>query len=250
MELDPAETEVPPTSHVGHTYACFYDATQLLRGAGINDAYPGSGEYAVRNIQATTPPVSGGDEYKLRCFSGWSLIILYKSNTEEAHQFYLYDPIHNPDDCPFHIAPSNSPGNPTIVDFTLNDFYPPKGTVEGRLTYFVGEGDPCDFCPDYIQFKGATQPSYTTLADEPINPATDVMNTRSTTGERGVDIDTYNILSLVGSDTEANVRLATVYDRWYLTYMILSFRTEVVPKDDYAFNVAAITYSYELGTLE
>jgi hypothetical protein len=76
------------------------------------------------------------------------------------------------------------------------------------------------------------------------------MNTQSTTGETGIDVDTYDILSEVGSDTEANVRLRTQVDVWYLVYMVLSFKTSIVPKADYAFNVAAITYSYELGTLE
>jgi hypothetical protein len=246
-EMLPAETEVPLTGHVGHTYACFYDATQLLKDAGVNGAHPGAGEYAVRNITSTQGVDS--TDYATRCFSGWSLVILYKSDSETAHQFYLYDPIHNPDECPFMMIPSTDPPyeDPHIEDFSLKDFYPPAGTVNGRVTYFVGEGDTV-YTGDYIQFKGVSRPSYTTLGDPPINPADDVMNTRSTTGERGIDIDTYPILDEVGSDTEANVRLATRGDRWYLIYMILSFKTSVVPKADYAFNVAAITYSYELGT--
>jgi len=246
MALDPAETEVPLTGHVGHTYACFYDATQLLKAAGVNGVHPGAGEYAVRNITSTQGVDS--TEYATRCFSGWSLVILYKSASETAHQFYLYDPIHNPDECPFMMIPSTDPPyeDPHIEDFTLKDFYPPAGTVNGRVTYFVGEGDTV-YDGDYIQFKGVSRPSYTTLAG-PNNPADDVMNTVSTTGERGIDIDTFPILDEVGSDTEANVRLVTRGDRWYLVYMILSFKTSVIPKADYAFNVAAITYSYELGT--
>jgi hypothetical protein len=246
MPLDPAETEVPLTGHVGHSYACFYDATQLLKDAGVNGDHPGSGEYAVDNIMSTQGVDS--TEYATRCFSGWSLIILYKSNSETAHQFYLYDPIHNPDECPFMMIPSTDPPyeDPHDEFFSLKDFYPPAGSVQGRVTYFVGEGD-TTYDGDYIQFKGVSQPSYTTLAG-PNNPADDVMNTVSTTGERGIDIDTYDILSEVGSDTEADVRLVTEGDRWYLIYMILSFKTSVVPKADYAFNVAAITYSYELGT--
>jgi hypothetical protein len=247
MALDPAQTVVPPSNPVGHTYACFYDATQLLRSAGINGVHPGTGEYAVGDI-ASTQGVDG-TEYATRCFSGWSLIILYRSDSETAHQFYLYDPIHTPDECPFMMLPSTDPGVPDPHEeiFSLKDFYPPAGSVQGRVTYFVGEGDVV-YDGDYIQFKGVSQPSYTTLSG-PNNPANNTMNCVSTTGEKGIDIDTYDILSQVGSDTEANVKLVTDGDRWYLIYMILSFKTSVVPKADYAFNVAAITYSYELGTL-
>jgi hypothetical protein len=248
MALDPAETEVPLTSHVGHSYACFSDVTQLLKDSGIIGAHPGSGEYAVDNI-ASTQGVDGSS-YDTRCFSGWSLIILYKSATETAHQFYLYDPIHKPDECPFMMLPSTDPGVPDPHEefFSLTEFYPPAGSVQGRVTYFVGEGDVV-YDGDYLQFKGVSQPSYTTLAG-PNNPADNVMNTVSTTGERGVDIDTYDILSEVGSDTEANIRLVTEDDRWYIIYMVLSFKTSVIPKADYAFNVAAITYSYEMGTAQ
>ena len=118
--------------------------------------------------------------------------------------------------------------------------------MDGRTTYFVGEGD-WVYTGDSIAFKGISQSTYITLSDDPINPANDVMNTKSTTGEMGIDIDTYDILSDVGSDTSANVRLRTDEDRWYVVYMILSFKTDLLPKADYAFDVASVTYQYELG---
>jgi hypothetical protein len=51
----------------------------------------------------------------------------------------------------------------------------------------------------------------------------------------------------VGTDTQANLRLRTQVDVWYLVYQILSFKTNEVPKGDYTFNVASVTYQYELG---
>ena len=51
----------------------------------------------------------------------------------------------------------------------------------------------------------------------------------------------------VGSHTEANVKLSTTDDRWYIVYMILSFKTDVRPPLDYSFSVASITYQYRLG---
>jgi hypothetical protein len=240
--LPPAQTEVPLTSHVGHTYACTVDVTQLLKDG------TGNGQYAVRDVQATLGPEGGGD-YATRCFSGWSLVILYKSESETAHQFYLYDPIHNAADCPFMVTPVTDYPEPQPtyhdVPFTLKDFHPPEGTVEGKVTYFVGEGDP-GYSGDYVGFKGASEPSYTYLSDY-YSPVSNVMNTVSSTGEKGIDVDTYDIWSEVGSDTEANVQLRTQDDRWYLVYMILSFKTNEVPKAEYAFNVASVTYQYELG---
>jgi hypothetical protein len=137
------------------------------------------------------------------------------------------------------------------VPFTLKNFYPPEGTVDGRLTYYVGEGD-IDLTGDSIGFKGASQTDYTLLHDpnpgDPNYTATNVMNCLSSTGEKGIDLDTYHVTSEVGSDTSASVRLRTQQDVWYLAYMILSFKTNQLPKADYAFDVASVTYQYELGT--
>jgi hypothetical protein len=224
------------------------DVTDLLTSSGTYEPV-GNGQYAVRNVTATPGPTSGGGEYALRCFSGWSIIVLYESPNETAHQFYLYDPIHlpnydpvtNPDACPFQMVPDSE------KVFNLTDFYPPEGTVEGRTTYFVGEGD-IIYDYDYVQFKGESQSTYTTLWG-PNNPESghQTMNTISTEGARGIDVDTFDITGEVGSDTSANVRLHTEEDRWYLVYMILSFKTNMKPKADYAFTVNSVTYQYELG---
>ncbi len=226
MSLPPAETEIS----VGHSYACFADVTDLVPAAA-------NGEYAVRNINATAGV--DGQDYGQKCYSGWSLVVIYKNTTETAHQFYLYDPIHNAADCPYHFAPYSS------GTFTLEDFYPPQGLADGRLTYFVGEGD-SNYADDYVRFKGASQMVYNPLSGTN-NPYNNVMNTICTSGARGIDIDTYDITSDIGSDTAANLQFETNGDRWYLIYVILSFKTAMVPKEDYVFNVAAVTYSYHVG---
>jgi hypothetical protein len=282
----PVSTLVPPTGHVGHSYVCYADVTSLLTG---NNTYTyidpatgkrklevtGNGQYAVTGVKATTPPTSGGDDYKLRCFSGWSLIVVYNSafdingEVQKAHKLYLRDPIHlpnydpvsNPDACPFQVVPDSSPDNDSGDNsntkiFNLTDFYPPGGDVTGRTTYFVGEGDlgdPSDpdnqYDYDYVQFKGESQSAYTTTLYGTNNPASghQTMNMISTDGARGIDIDTFDVTSQVGSDTEANVRLHTEGDRWYLGYIILSFQTSEVPTVPDVFDVSSITYQYELG---
>ena len=197
----------------------------------------------------------GGSAWTQKCYSGWSLIVLYESEADTAHQFYLYDPIHNPydplhspDGCRFQV-PLNAE-----VSFTLEDFYPPEGTADGRLTYFVGEGDE-GLHPEYVQFRAHSDKAFDAPTSDnclsgPNNPYNEPMNAVSTTGERGVDIDTYGILEEVGDATAADVRLKTSTDRWYLVYAILSFKTMQKPKEDCFFDVAAVTYSYELGTIK
>jgi hypothetical protein len=230
MSLDPAHATPPG----GHTFACFTDVTDVIE-------YNENGVFAVRNLDATQPPESPDE----KCFAGWSVIMLYSSPTETAHQFYIYDPIHTPAECEFHVAPSSE------HIFTLEDFYPPEGTIEGKLTYFVGEGDKRAYTGDYIQLKGASSPTYTTLSDPPVNPDDNTMNSVSTGGERGIDVDTFDILAGqidIGDDTEANVRCRTDGDRWYLMYLILSFKTDIMPKEEYSFSVGTLTYTYEVET--
>jgi hypothetical protein len=237
------------TTYVGWSYACFNDVTDLLTGNGTYTDVNGRGQYSVGNVNSS--PGTSSYTYRDWCYSGWSLIVLYESPSETAHQFYLYDPIHNPydpvlhpDGVPFMMTQVSAP-NYHDVEFTLKDFYPPEGTVDGRLTYFVGEGD-IDLLNDYVGFKGASQSLYANLSGTN-NPVNNVMNCLSTTGEVGIDLDTFDITGDVGTDTSANVRLRTQVDVWYLAYMILSFKTNMVPKPDYSFNVASVTYQYEIG---
>ena len=237
------------TTYVGWSYACFNDVTDLLTGNGTYTDVNGRGQYSVGNVNSS--PGTSSYTYRDWCYSGWSLIVLYESPSETAHQFYLYDPIHNPydpvehpDGVPFMMTQVSAP-NYHDVEFTLKDFYPPEGTVDGRLTYFVGEGD-IDLLNDYVGFKGASQSLYANLSGTN-NPVNNVMNCLSTTGEVGIDLDTFDITGDVGTDTSANVRLRTQVDVWYLVYQILSFKTNMVPKPDYSFNVASVTYQYEIG---
>ena len=222
----------------GWSYACFRDVTDIVKGSG-------NGNYGVDGVWATSGDeheyYSHGQSWPEWCYSGWSLIIVYSSPSETAHQFYLYDPIHNALECPFYS------GMDRDIPFTLEDFYPPDGLAVGRLTYFVGEGDSI-YSGDYIKFKGESESSFTNLIDPPANPDGNVLNGTPTVGVAGVDIDTFSITQNVQDSTKANVKFTTGTDSWNLIYIVLSFKTSVIPKADYAFNVAAITYSYELGT--
>jgi hypothetical protein len=212
----------------GYAYMCFADVTNLVESTG-------NGEFAVRGVDAA----EWGAVWDQACYSGWSLIVIYESPAETAHQFYLYDPIHNPTECPFFS------GQDTDIPFTLSDFHPPQGTVDGKITYFIGEGDEAHQ-PDSVAFKGASQPFYSDLSGSN-NPVDNVCNATSTGGEKGVDIDTFDITASIGGDTEANVRFSTGTDGWFLVYTILSFKTDVMVKQEYSFTVATLTYEHSSG---
>jgi hypothetical protein len=222
----------------GWSYDCFRDVTDIVKGTG-------NGQYGVTDVYATVGDehqhYSHGQSWPEWCYSGWSLVIIYDSPQETAHQFYLYDPIHNNGVCPFYS------GMNTEIPFTLTDFYPPEGLASGRLTYFVGEGD-VNYPGDSIKFKGGSQlPSQFVYLFGPYNPVGNIMNNQSSNGEQGVDIDTFDVTHSVGADTTANIVFETDTDSWNLVYIVLSFKTNMVPKPDYSFNVASVTYQYELG---
>ncbi len=225
---------------LGYSYVCFTDVTYLVKGTG-------NGQFAVNGVDATAA-VDGTSGWPEWCYSAWSIIIVYESPSEEAHQLYLYDPIHNSsgnNTCPFYSGMNQDVPDRT-GNFILADFYPPEGWAEGSLTYFVGEGDSC-WPNESIYFKGASDASYGSALTGINNPSSDVMNDLSSDGTRGVDIDSFIVSQAIGTDTSANVKFHTASDSWNLCYIVLSFKTNEVPKSDYAFNVASVTYQYELG---
>ena len=220
----------------GWSYMCFRDVTDLV---GV----VGNGEFAVRNV-AADPATDESEFWGHFSYSGWSLIVVYESPSETAHQLYLYDPIHNAGDIPFYAEPADD------VSFVLSNFYPPDGVVEGKLTYFIGEGDDV-WDEDYIGIKGASQPAFTNLQDLPNNPQDNVINATPTTGVAGIDIDTFEIIGGavdIGSDTAADVQIDSTTEAWNLIYLILSFKTDETMVPERTFSVSTMAYNYSDGS--
>jgi len=209
-----------------------YDSGSVVLGE------PGSrmtnGDYTVGNIEGITDEDTG-DQWS---YAGWSLIIIYSSESEEAHQLYLYDN--------FLYA-----HNDTEHTFTVEGFLAPDD-FEGRLTCFVGEGDDV-WNGDYIEVNGNRLP-HTGDPYDGINPQTDVWNGKSSglSGELidGVDIDTFEITEtyedIDEGDTAAVIHMGTQSDSWNLVYLFLSFRSDLVLES--GINpVGVITYGYGGG---
>ncbi|MFC1893528.1 hypothetical protein ACFLYR_05810 [Chloroflexota bacterium] len=198
-----------------------YDSGSVVLGE------PGSrmanGTYTVGDVEADAGIEDGGSAYEW-AYAGWSLIIMYSSPSEEAHQLYLYDN--------FLYADSN-----TTHTFTVTGFLAPSDS-EGVLTCFVGEGDD-HYDGDYIKFND-------NFLSDATNPEDNVWNGKSSglAGQPidGVDIDTFDVASYIDEeDTSAVVQLGTSNEIWSLVYLLLSFRTDIVP-DSGRTPVGIITY--------
>jgi hypothetical protein len=201
-----------------YSYSCFRDVTELVKLITPD----GNGNYTVSGVNGST-----GDEWS---YAAWSLIIIYTSPSEEAHQLFLYD----------HFLYSDMYTSHT---FNIEGFLTPD-VAEAALTCFVGEGD--DFYSgDYIQFND-------NYLHDAINPQNNIWNGKSSglSGEfiDGVDIDTFNVSSPIMSpgDTSAEVKLTTDIDSWNLVYIILSFRSELGGLTPNSLGI--ITYNYSVGS--
>lgn len=181
-----------------YSYSCFKDVTELVKLISSD----GNATYTVTGVVGTTE-----SEWS---YAAWSLVIIYSSPSELAHQFYLYDH--------FLYADMGSAHN-----FEIEGFEAPAD-AQAVLTCFVGEGDD-HYNDDFLQFNGY-------FLHDAINPQNDVWNGKSSgLGGQfidGVDIDSFNVSTPIVSpgDTSAQVSLSTNVDSWNLVYIILAFRSE------------------------
>jgi hypothetical protein len=207
----------------GWSYSCRADVTDLITGNG-------NGDYRVREIEGITDDDTGDH----LSYAGWSVMLVYSSAEEQAHQLYLYDDF------------ARIEGYTTTVLEGIEGFLAPSDS-DARLTIFVGEGDDI-WNGDKVQFNDNYLPYFGDPYDG-VNPQNDVMNGRSSglDGEfiDGVDIDTFDTSPYVDAgDTSAEVKLITDIDHWNLVYVMLSFRT--VPGTEAGlYPVGLVTYSYD-----
>ena len=181
---------------------------------------PGSrvtnGEYTVGDLKGITD----SDLDDSGSYAGWSLVVLYSSPSEDAHLLYLYDTFRR-------VNQYSSTLTSTITGFLAPEDF------EGRLTAFVGEGDPgSPYTGDSIKVNGYLLPRPGDPWDVGgINPQNDVWNSRSSGigGESidGIDIDTFDVSSVIGEgDTAATLAFDTGQDGWALIFILVSFKTD------------------------
>jgi hypothetical protein len=253
---------LPTSGSNGYQYACFADVTDEVTAitADVNNT-----TFTVGEVDAV-PATEGGDAslQNQAANAGWSMIIIYSSAFEDAHQIYLYDQL------AYLWAPSGTHAEFTIVGFEA----PPSGSSDAKLAIFAAEGDDWDdwTYDDHIRFQGQQDTAYCYLGDpfpsDP-NPWDDVFNGVSTApgftpsplwgqpsgGIAGVDIDIYTEdkdgISLsdhvAPGDTSAKIRIETEgggsgCDGIMLTYVVFSVRSILVPSGSGEFDVGIMIY--------
>lgn len=185
-------------------FYCRADVTSQL-AANPASASDYRGRYAVGGVQARAGELAddGTCEEPNVCqamYAGWSLVIVYEDPSENTlRDIVLFDGFRLLDETPF----SDGIDRFTITGFDVAD--PP----EAYFTFFGLEGDAllgvppqdsdpvfgCDTCFDYISFNG-------TKLSDPNNPEDNIWNsTTPAGGALGIDIDTFDISSLVRPGT-------------------------------------------------
>lgn len=168
--------------------------------------------------------------------AGWSLVIIYTSPETLGHQLYLYD-IKNPKFNFFYGWHNNVDfDNDGIDGGTISGFLVPAKipgeTLAGRITVFVGEGD-AGYTGDQFIVNGVAMSNSR-------SPSNNVWNSDSPgLTVPGVDIDSFDITwgsnILMPGDTSVKIDIPTDTDGFTMTYMILSFRSQIVTGGDLSY---------------
>jgi hypothetical protein len=154
-------------------------------------------------------------------YSGWSLVIFYRTPALKQRQLYLFDD--------FIMTTIEPYGGQHEEEFTISGFLAPPVLSEedtSHLTYFVGEGDP-HFQDSYIDVNGIY------LSDPPDNPQNNVVNSYSNAipnqDSDGIDIDTFELPMgcILPYDASAEVTLTTTHEIYFLVYLVISFRSDL-----------------------
>jgi hypothetical protein len=243
----------------GYQYSCFADVTAEV--TGITTDVNGT-KFTIGGVDAVPADTCAQSPLWLQATNaGWSMIIIYSSAEQEAHQIYLYDQL-------AYLWDEDG----ASAEFTILGFEAPEEDRDAKLTIFAAEGDDW-ISPDYARFKGQRYATYYYLGDSSSHDPNYYKNVfngySSATGFTpqelagqdsgkisGVDIDTYtqtytgaSLSSIVQpGDTQARIRIETVSpahssgcDGIMLSYVVFSVRSTLVSGGE-EFDVGTMSY--------
>jgi hypothetical protein len=170
-------------------------------------------------------------------YAAWSLFIVYSSPETQGHQLYLYDDFaHAEMGENLDFDGDGQPGG------TIGGFIAPEAIRDeahaARLTCFVGEGDDV-YNGDYIRLNDVKLWDGTTTGGNSQSSPNDVWNEHSAgLAQSGIDVDTFTVPypTILPGDVSAEVDLQA-YEYWSLIYIILSFRSDIVPASTVSYLV-------------
>ncbi|MFA4836089.1 MAG: hypothetical protein WC749_08495 [Dehalococcoidia bacterium] len=269
-DVSPNKTGLAELSGSGWTgtyyYSCRADVTALLGTVSDSDLDEGIFTFTVGDAHPEDENPFGvmGGWTAEAAWAGWSLMIIYSSPSEEAHQVYLYDTL---------LMAGHPPGHQGT--FSLSGFKAPDSNATAYMTYFAGEGDRqygghqwdsyatqtlnlADGDIEYMNVKGlpSGQAGYVSEINGRTQATLDNTNNNIFNSQSyflgmgseagfidGVDFDTYDASSCIqAGDTGAEIRYRTSVDGWCLLYLVMSFRSDVAEPSMKVYPIGLITY--------
>ena len=174
----------------------------------VQVAAKGNGSYTFQNLTVYTGNPHCNSQAVL---AGWGMVVVYSRAAEMRRTINIWDGFD-------YFRGSNITLNPT-------NFYIPPGRIDGKLTHITWEGDAENSAPlngfsENLYFNG-------TVLTDATNPINNQFNSASSqlglTNTYGVDIDSYNVTSLLqGGDTSAVSTYASGGDLVLLSCEIIS----------------------------
>jgi hypothetical protein len=242
-------------------YACKYDVTPLITGNGSGTYTVGhvlgvSGPYQMYDY--TTGEPAGTTAYPLATpaykvggvwdnntqysYAAWSLVIVYSSVDTQGHQLYLYEDFTSAQMSYFDLDGGIDHGW-TIGGFIAPDAIKQEGNA-AHMTCFVGDGDE-HYANDYIEVNHNSQwrlwdgTISETVPPNNENDPRNVWNSKSFgMAESGIDIDTFTVAYPIIKPGDTSAYLYMPVDEYVtLVYIILSFRSDIVPASTVSYLV-------------
>ena len=169
----------------GYTsYSAYADVTSYFRDNNLTNGYVTVGDI----------PTYEGQIDNLGTYGAWTLVVIYKDDTEPLQNFSIFDG--------WQKVSSSSPS----VDVDVSGFYTPKQpvgqppiTITSSASVFAAEGDKY-IENDYLKAKASKRASYTTLThtsgqtfNSAIETSTSFNRTPNPVNNNGIDIQEFNI---------------------------------------------------------
>jgi hypothetical protein len=264
LTAKPADIQTKVVGGGSLYYSCKYDVTSLVTGNGSGTYTVGhvlgwSGNYPMYDYttgepsgETTAYPLAtpaykvGGtwDNNTQFSYAAWSLVLVYSSPETQGHQLYLYEDFTSATTGGNLNFDGGAAGG-TIGGFIAPDAIKQEGNA-AHLTCFVGDGDE-HYANDYIQFNGEGSTAKrlwdgTISTTNPPNNESDprnVWNSKSLgMAESGIDIDTFSVAypTIQPGATWAYIYMP-VQEYVTLVYIILSFRSDIVPASTVSYLV-------------
>ena len=232
------------TSSNGATYAAYADVTYALRNANLA---PGEHTFTVANLTTNE-----GRESSPGLFGGWSLVVIYAENADgDLRNVTVYHGLQLLGDTP----------TIKISGFKL----PLKGPVSSQATVFSGEGEHLygkttnsssyDWMKisnlqnsGYVYLPGPTEGTHVGNRDNMFNgqlaniDRDNIADNNLQINNNGVDIDLFNVSSIMESYRNANINTNEIYLRGdsnndYVTPSMIAFSTELY-KPNVCYDIA------------